>query len=83
VIMLARLGVDQRGQGRGLGQDLLADAIRRALQAASIIGARALVVHALDAGVARFYEARGFRRLSAESETALFVSMKELREGLG
>lgn len=83
VIVLARLGVDRSEQGRGLGQDLLADAMRRALQAAKIIGARALVVHALDAGAARFYEARGFRRLSAESEGALFVTMKELREGLG
>lgn len=82
VIVLARLGVDRSEQGQGLGQDLLADAMRRSLQAAKIIGARALVVHALDAGAARFYEARGFARVSAASETALFIAMKTLRDAL-
>ncbi|HYD84495.1 MAG TPA: GNAT family N-acetyltransferase [Opitutus sp.] len=83
VIILARLGVDQSEKGRGLGRDLLADAMRRALQAAKIIGARALVVHALDADAARFYEAHGFARLRAEEEGTLFVAMKTLRDGLG
>ena len=82
VIILARLGVDRSEQGQGLGQDLLNDAKRRALQAARIIGARALVVHALDAEAAKFYEALGFGRLNAESERTLLVLMRELRDAL-
>ena len=66
-----------------IGRDLLADAMRRALQAARIIGARALLIHALDAEAARFYEALGFARLKAPEEMTFFVSMKEMREGLG
>jgi GNAT superfamily N-acetyltransferase len=82
VIILAMFGVDAREQGQGLGQDLLADAMRRALQAARIIGARALLIHALDAAAAKYYRDRNFAQLSADEET-FFVTMKELREALG
>ncbi|HYD89534.1 MAG TPA: GNAT family N-acetyltransferase [Vitreimonas sp.] len=83
VIILARLGVDAGEQGQGIGRDLLADAMRRSLQAARIIGARALLIHALDADAARFYEGLGFARLKAPEETTFFVTMREMREGLG
>ena len=82
VIILAMFGVDRAEQGRGLGQDLLSDAIKRALQAARIIGARALLIHALDAAAAKYYRERGFAQLGAEGET-FFVTMRELREALG
>jgi GNAT superfamily N-acetyltransferase len=82
VIILARLGVHQDEQGQGIGRDLLADAMRRALQAARIIGARALLIHALDAEAARFYAALGFARLKAPEETTFFVTMKEMRGAL-
>lgn len=82
VIILAMFGVDRAEQGRGLGQDLLSDAIKRALQAARIIGARALLIHALDAAAAKYYRERGFAQMGAEGET-FFVTMRELREGLG
>ena len=82
VIILAMFGVDRAEQGRGLGQDLLSDAIKRALQAARIIGARALLIHALDAAAAKYYRERGFAQLGAEGET-FFVAMRELREALG
>ncbi|MGD9981129.1 MAG: GNAT family N-acetyltransferase [Hyphomonadaceae bacterium] len=83
VIILARLGVDAREQGQGIGRDLLADAMRRALQAARIIGARALLIHALDADAATFYEALGMKRLKAPEEATFFITMKEMRAGLG
>lgn len=81
-IVLAMFGVDRGEQGQGLGQDLLSDAIKRALQAARIIGARALLIHALDAAAAKYWRARGFAQLGAEEET-FFVTMRELREALG
>lgn len=83
VIILARLGVHEDEQGRGIGRDLLADAMRRALQAARIIGARALLIHALDAEAARFYAGLGFARLKGPEETTFFVTMKEMRDALG
>ncbi len=60
VMVLGRLAVDRRWQGRKLGAALLRDAILRTLSAAGIIGARALLVHALDDEAARFYRRHGF-----------------------
>ena len=60
VMILGRLAVDRSRQGRGLGSDLLRDAVLRTLQAAEIAGIRALLVHALDEGAARFYARSGF-----------------------
>lgn len=58
--LLARLGVDRALQGRGLGRDLLADAIRRVVRLAEGQPAAVLAVDALNAGVVPFYAARGF-----------------------
>lgn len=81
VIILAMFGVDLTEQRQGIGQDLLNDAIRRALQAARIIGARALLIHAFDEPAAKFYRERNFRKLNVNEET-YFMSMRELRDAL-
>jgi GNAT superfamily N-acetyltransferase len=61
VVVLGRLAVDRRHQGLGLGRALVADALIRSLQARQRIGARALLVHAIDAQAAAFYRSLGFR----------------------
>jgi GNAT superfamily N-acetyltransferase len=48
VILLSRLAVDRKEQGHGLGKHLLRDAIARCVEAADIIGVRAMLVHAHD-----------------------------------
>ena len=58
--VMGRLGVDQAWQGQRLGALLLRDAIYRTAQAASIIGIRGMLVHALSADAKRFYERWGF-----------------------
>lgn len=58
--LLARLAVDNEEQGAGIGAGLLKDALKRFLQAQSIIAARALVVHAKDDRAAEFYQHFGF-----------------------
>ena len=55
VILLARLGVDVTAQGRGLGTALVKDAMLRASQAAEIVGARALLIHAESDQARAFY----------------------------
>ncbi len=62
VMILARLAIDRSWQGRGLGLDLLRDAVLRTQQAAMIARIRALLVHAIDEGAAQFYERAGFLR---------------------
>jgi GNAT superfamily N-acetyltransferase len=55
VILLARLGVDVSAQGQGLGTALVKDAMLRASQAAEIVGARALLIHAESDQARAFY----------------------------
>ena len=62
VMILTRLAIDRSWQGRGLGLDLLRDAVLRTQQAAMIARIRALLVHAIDEGAAQFYERAGFLR---------------------
>jgi len=56
VVLLARLAVDVCEQDRGLGRALLKDAFLRIAAAADIVGARAVLVHAIDEKARAFYE---------------------------
>jgi GNAT superfamily N-acetyltransferase len=60
VMLLARLAVDHRQQGKTLGKALLKDAILRTIQAAEIAGLKVLLVHAKDEAAADFYRKYGF-----------------------
>ena len=55
VIILARLAVDASFRGKGLGADLLHDAVRRCYRVAENIGVRAIMVHALTESAKQFY----------------------------
>jgi GNAT superfamily N-acetyltransferase len=55
VALLARLGVDQRHAGRGLGAGLLQDVLLRFLAVSSEIGTRALLVHCESEEARAFY----------------------------
>src|SRR5712691_5049777 len=58
--LLGRLAVDRRYQGQGIGEFLLLDALYRAVEQSAKIAAAAVVVDAIDAGAAKFYEHFGF-----------------------
>ena len=78
VILLARLAVDRREQGKGLGAALLKDALIRAAGAADEIGARAVLVHAKDDEARAFYEHFDFEP-SPIDPLHLFLLMKDLK----
>ena len=59
--VIGRLAVDHRSQGRGLGEILLLDAIRRVVRASNAIGVYAIVVDAKNDRARAFYERYGFR----------------------
>jgi len=64
--LIGRLAADVRYQGTGLGQDLLLDAIRRAVLASKTIGATVIRVDALNDSTASFYAHHGFRPIRAD-----------------
>ncbi|HEY6467482.1 MAG TPA: GNAT family N-acetyltransferase [Candidatus Acidoferrales bacterium] len=78
VILLARLAVDLREQGTGLGKVLLYDALGRCLAASDSIGARAVLVHAIDDAAAAFYRKFDFVESPIDSHQ-LMLLMKDLR----
>lgn len=79
VVLLARLAVDTRVQGRGLGRDLLADALHRCLDLSDRVGIHAIEVEALDAEAKRFYEKYGFAPL-VDDAMHLFLPLATLQK---
>jgi GNAT superfamily N-acetyltransferase len=78
IMLLARLGVDRRWQGQGIGKALLKDALLRTLQAAHIAGICAFAVHAKDENARRFYE--HFDLIPSPADPMhLFVLLKDVR----
>lgn len=61
VALLARLAVDLRHQGRGLGAELIRNACLSVLASSEAIAFRAVVVQAIDDQAARFYARFHFR----------------------
>ena len=81
VILLARLAVDRDEKGTGLGKALLKDALLRIAHAADIVGARAVLVHAIDEQARKFYQHFGFEA-SPLHELQLMLLMKDLRKSI-
>jgi GNAT superfamily N-acetyltransferase len=81
-LLLARLAVDRTWHRKGLGADLLSDAVSRAIGAAETIGVRAILVHAISDEAKAFYEKHGFRSSPIEPMT-LMVTIDEARRMLG
>ncbi len=69
VLVLGRLAVHKDYHNRGIGSALLRDALLRALQASTIAGVAALLVHALSEPAKRFYLSRGFLESPVNSMT--------------
>jgi len=78
VILLARLAIDRSEQRSGLGKMLLIDALTRSLSAADAIGARAILVHAIDEEAISFYRKFEFEP-SPLNPKQLMLLMKDLR----
>jgi GNAT superfamily N-acetyltransferase len=78
MMLLARLAIAHRWQGKQLGSGLLKDAMLRTLQAADIAGIRAFGVHAKDDEARAFYERFDFIP-SPVDPYHLFILLKDLR----
>lgn len=77
-MLLARLAVDKKEQGKGLGKSILKDALLRTIQAADIAGLRAIIVHAKDEMAEDFYKKFGFEE-SPIDPFHLLLHIKDIR----
>ena len=82
VMVIGRLAIDARFQGRGIGSALLRDAVLRTVQAAEIAGIRAILVHAISENAKRFYEKSGFIASPIDPMT-LMITVFEAARMLG
>lgn len=72
--LLGRLALDQSLHGRGLGRQLLVDALEVIVTAAEHSAGRVIVVDAIDASAAAFYQHYGFVRVGDTQRLALKVA---------
>ena len=81
VMVIGRLAVDREHQGRGFGSALLKDALLRTLNAASIVGIRAILLHAISDEAKRFYEKSGFSPSPVDPMT-MMITIADVEKAL-
>ncbi len=81
-LLLGQLATDLAWSGRGIGTGLVKHALERCVQAASLVGGRALVVNAIDDQAAAFWQRRGFIA-SRDNPLVLFRSIAAIAASLG
>jgi GNAT superfamily N-acetyltransferase len=79
VIVLGRLAVHDDWNGRGIGSGLLKDAVLRSLQAAELIGACALLCHAIDDDAKAFYLKHGLVESPLQPLTLMLALRQQAR----
>lgn len=79
--LIARLAVDDRYKGKGFGEWLLIDALRKLLAASDSVAFPVVIVDAKD-GAKNFYERYGFQTFE-DAENKLFITIADVRASLG
>jgi GNAT superfamily N-acetyltransferase len=80
-LLLGQLATDLQWAGKGVGSGLVKHALQRCIQAAGLIGGRALMVNAVDEEAARFWRRRGFLS-SKDDPLVLFRSIAAIAASL-
>jgi GNAT superfamily N-acetyltransferase len=80
-LLLGQLATDEAWAGQGVGTGLVKHALQRCVQAAALIGGRALMVNAVDEEAAEFWRRRGFIP-SKDDTLVLFRSIADIAASL-
>jgi len=78
VILLGRIAIDKRSQGKGVGKMLLIDALKRCHSTSYTLGSFAVVVDPIDGHAVKYYQRFGFVELSSSKK--MFLSMKTIQK---
>jgi GNAT superfamily N-acetyltransferase len=80
-LLIGQLATDSAWAGRGIGTGLVKHALERCVQAAGLIGGRALMVNAVDEEAAQFWQRRGFMP-ARDDPLSLFQSIAAIAASL-
>lgn len=80
-LLLGQLATDTHWSGKGIGTGLLKHALERSVEAAALVGGRALVVNAVDEEAIEFWRRRGFLP-SKDDPMVLFRSIGDIASSL-
>lgn len=78
--LIVRLAIDERYKGKGFGEWLLIDALRKRLVASDSVAFPVVIVDAKD-GAKYFYERYGFKAFQ-DAENKLFITISDIRASL-
>lgn len=78
-VLLARLAVDTRHQGQGLGEYLLMHALDVVLTTAEAVGVQCVLADALDENAAGFYRKYGFESFT-DKPRRLFLPVATIKQ---
>jgi len=78
LLLLAQLAVDLRHRGKGVGRELLRDALMRMAAASEQIGFRAVATHPLDADAEAFYCRFGFTAVPDSTPRLMLLPLQGL-----
>lgn len=77
--LIGRLARDSRARGKGIGELLVADAVRRILSAAQSLAVFAIMVDAKNELAATFYEGFGFRRFPLRPDRLFLLASSAVK----
>lgn len=80
-LLLGQIAVDISCKGTGIGTGLLKHAMLRSLEAAKLVGGRALLVNAIDDDAAAFWKRRGFLP-TRDNPMVLFRAIADLAKNV-
>ena len=80
-LLLGQMAVDISCKGTGIGMGLLKHAMLRSLEAAKLVGGRALLVNAVDEDAAAFWMKRGFLP-TRDNPMVLFRAMADVAKNV-
>jgi GNAT superfamily N-acetyltransferase len=83
VVIIARMAVDRKHEGQGIGRGLIRDAVVRTLGAAEVVGVRAILVHAKSDAAKRFYVDTCGLSESPFDPMTLMVTLADARKAIG
>lgn len=79
-VLLGRLAVDNTYKGKGFGETLLIDALKRCVDISKNLGIIAVIVDPIDQKAVTFYESYGF--ILIPSTNKMFIPIKTIENSL-